>query len=106
MARTSIAMNWTHNKSVNAGWSAEFIQRQAEEMLESAIVTMTKPDPRMAIRERLSELLIHFAELQVLVMEPPPEEDITGLRGMPGITGELKAHLWELWQQDKKFKDA
>jgi hypothetical protein len=38
-------------------------------------------------------------------MAPPPAPDTTGLRGKPGITGELKAHLLELTQRDEELKE-
>ena len=50
-------------------------------------------DPQTACRDRFAASMIRLAALQVLVIPPPPEEDASGLRGQPGVTGELKAHL-------------
>jgi hypothetical protein len=43
----------------------------------------------MANREMLVSTVVEMAHFQVLVMEPPPIEDPTGLRGQLGITGVL-----------------
>ena len=40
-----------------------------------------------------------------MVIDPPPAEDLTGLRGQLGITGELKAHLLELAKKDKGLRE-
>jgi hypothetical protein len=37
--------------------------------------------------------MLKFASCQVLVIPSAPEEDASGLRGQPGITGELKEHI-------------
>jgi hypothetical protein len=44
-------------------------------------------------REKLAAKMIKFASYQVLVIPPPPENDPSGLRSQPGITGGLKEHL-------------
>src|SRR5436309_161836 len=48
-----------------------------------------------------------MAKYQVLVLpsQSDSEEEITGLRGEPGITGELKAHLQEIAQKDKTIRE-
>lgn len=53
-------------------------------------------DPNAACRESLAATMLRFAQYQVLVIPPAPEEDPTGLRGQPGISGGLKEHLVEL----------
>ena len=40
--------------------------------------------------------MLRFALYQVLVIPPPPADDKSGLRGLPGITGELKTHITKL----------
>lgn len=50
-------------------------------------------DPVVACREKLATAMIKFASYQVLVIPPPPEEDASGLRSQPGITGGLQEHL-------------
>ena len=53
-------------------------------------------DASAVCRESLAETMLRFAQYQVLVIPPPPEEDVSGLRQQPGISGELKAHLVDL----------
>ena len=53
-------------------------------------------DPVTACREKLCVTMLDLAMYQVLIIPPEPEDDVTGLRGEPGISGELKAHLHKL----------
>ena len=57
-------------------------------------------DPVAACRQKLATMMIKFASFQVLVIPPAPEEDVSGLRGQPGITGELKQHLLQIVQKN------
>ena len=56
-------------------------------------------DPVQACREKLANSMLKFATYQVLVIPPTPEEDPSGLRGQPGITGELKEQLVQIAQK-------
>jgi len=49
--------------------------------------------PFMACRDKLASTMLKFASYQVLVIPPAPEEDPSGLRGQPGVTGELKEQV-------------
>lgn len=44
-------------------------------------------------RDRFVICMLEHAAFQVLVIPPPPAEDISGLRDQTGVTGELHAHL-------------
>lgn len=57
-------------------------------------------DPVSSCRERLATAMLKMASYQVLIIPPPPEDDPTGLRSQPGITGELKAHLVQLSERN------
>jgi len=57
-------------------------------------------DPILACRDKLATTMLQFASYQVLVIPPPPEEDPSGLRGQPGITGELKEKLVQVVQKN------
>ncbi len=63
------------------------------------------PDPIAACRTELCGSVLEFAKYQVLVLPPPPEADPTGLRGQPGVTGELKAHLVEVAHKNKDVRE-
>jgi len=57
-------------------------------------------DPVSACRERLATAMLKMASYQVLMIPPPPEDDPTGLRSQPGITGELKGHIVQLSERN------
>ena len=103
--RDAIDKYWTRNRGVIEDFSEQWVKSQAEKMMEEVIKVATAPDPRMANRETLTNCIIEYAQFQVLVIDPPPAEDPTGLRGQPGITGELKAHLLQLAQKDKTLQE-
>ena len=61
-------------------------------------------DPIMACRDKLATAMLKFASYQVLVIPPVPEEDPSGLRGQPGITGELKGQLLQIVQKNDDLR--
>jgi hypothetical protein len=69
-------------------------------MIQEIIKVAVSPDPRMANRKKLADSVVEMAQFQVLVIDPPPAEDQTGLRGQVGITGELKGRLLDLYRID------
>jgi hypothetical protein len=44
--------------------------------------------------------MLKFASYQVLIIPPAPEEDPSGMRGQPGITGQLKERLLQIVQKN------
>jgi hypothetical protein len=105
IGRIAIETYWTCDHEVLNLFSKQFIEHHAEMMREEVLKIAFSPDPRMANRERLTSCVIELAQFQVLIINPPPAEDPTGLRGQPGITGELRAHLLELAQKDKGLRE-
>lgn len=79
----------------------------AAQIISEVIAVVTAPDPIMANRERLVNYVLQLAKFLVLVLAPlsDEEEDVTGLRGRPGITGELRAYIPELAQKDEFLKE-
>ena len=61
-------------------------------------------EPVVECRERLAEAMLEFSQYQVLVIPPLPEEDVSGLRGQPGISGELRAHIVELCARSENLR--
>ena len=61
-------------------------------------------DPIVACRDKLVNMMLRFASYQVLIIPPAPEKDPSGLRGQPGITGELKARLVEVVQKNDSLR--
>jgi hypothetical protein len=103
--RRGIHEYWTGNHDIIKDFSDQFVKNEAEKMMKVVIEIATSIDPLMANREMLANCIIEYATLQVLIIDPPPAEDESGLRGQPGITGELKAHLFELAQKDKTLRE-
>jgi len=63
-------------------------------------------EPRTVCREELVRAVLQLASFQVLVIPPPPEEDPTGMRGQPGVTGELQPGIVELCVRDDDLRSA
>lgn len=61
-------------------------------------------DPRTACRDRLVRTMLEFARLQVLYIPPAPSPDPSGLRGTPGVTGELGDRLDELLRRNTDLR--
>ena len=61
-------------------------------------------NPIAACRERLAACMMKFAAYQVLVIPPAPEKDISGLRGQPGITGNLREHLVRIIESNHELR--
>lgn len=53
-------------------------------------------DPVAACREKLAMTMLRFALYQVLMIQPAPAEDQSGMRGLPGVSGALAPYLDEL----------
>jgi hypothetical protein len=105
IGRTAIETYWVGRREVIKDFSARFVKEEADKMMEEVVKIANSSDPRMANREKLTSCVIELAQFQVLVIDPPPTEDPTGLRGQLGITGELKTHLAELVRKDKSLRE-
>jgi len=53
-------------------------------------------DPVTACRDQFAATMLKSASYQVLVIPAPPEADDSGLRGLPGISGELQTSLVDI----------
>ena len=60
--------------------------------------------PRVVCRDKLVASMLSFAPLQVVMIPPPPAEDESGLRKLPGITGELHTRLADLLSADTDLR--
>lgn len=63
-------------------------------------------NPANQCREKYASAMLEFARYQVLMIRPAPAEDDSGLRGMPGITGEMHGHLVELFDRNDELRAA
>lgn len=106
IARIAIREKWVENQQMTQDFSRETIDMQAASMMQKVIDVATSETPWMANRSMLAECVIEYAQYAILVLEPPPAEDVTGFRGLPGITGELQAFVMELASKDDGFREA
>lgn len=84
----------------------KFLSNESKEKLTVEIMVkvarvLMADDPIMENRIYLCNWVSHMAQFGVLVMPLAPNKDYTGLRGKPGITGELRNHLLKLAEKDK-----
>ncbi len=61
-------------------------------------------DPILTCRDRLAAAMLKYASYQVLVIPPAPEDDPSGLRGLSGISGELKSRLVEVVRRSESLR--
>ncbi|MDH6250199.1 hypothetical protein M2129_002209 [Polynucleobacter sphagniphilus] len=87
---------WTSNKSMTQDFSKKFVSDTAQNILNLCWKILTSPNPLMANREQLCEFTNWCAWYQVLVIDPAPLPDQTGMRGHLGITGEMKGKILEI----------
>lgn len=108
MGREAIRLNWTASpemKQTFRSLSKDFVPNIATQMMQTVIGIAAAQDPRMANRQRLVEVVLQLALFTVLLLRPPPHPDATGLRGRPGITGELWERMPELVRKNKELRD-
>jgi len=63
-------------------------------------------DPVTVCREELATTMLQLAGWQVLVIPSEPKVDASGLRGQPGISGELGSHLVALCEKDDELRST
>lgn len=111
IGRDAIRHNWTENPVMtktfrsNFRVSKNYMPKIAEQMMQIVIGVATAQDPRMANRQRLVDVVAELAVFEILTLPPPPAPDSTGLRGKPGITGELRQRLPEIAHKDQSLRD-
>lgn len=87
--------------------SQEIKEEYANRLIREVGEVVTAQNPVMVNREKLAAYVLQEAKYLVLVIPSPtePEVEVTGLRGRAGITGELKAYLQEIAEEDKDIKE-
>lgn len=60
--------------------------------------------PSKAVRAALCDRTLWLSNYQVIVMEPEPAPDPTGLRAIGGVTGQIKARVFELFKADSEIE--
>jgi hypothetical protein len=62
--------------------------------------------PVSTCREKYAAAMLGLAEFQVLMIRPPIKESPVGIWNQPGISGELNAHLVELFKKNDTLRAA
>lgn len=94
--RLLIQKNWMENHQAIKDFPRKFVQEHAELWMDDVAKVASSSNPLVMNREALAICVLELAEVQVLVIDPPPAPDRSGLRGQPGITGELKHRVLDL----------
>ena len=82
------------------------LTKPAEELAEEINSILMSEDRFMASRKKFAETIFAFSKYQVLVLdEKDPNDDSTGLMGLPGITGKIRKHLVEIGERDELIKE-
>jgi hypothetical protein len=102
--KLAILSQWTTNKELIKDFSKKTVENTATKMMEAVITISTSPNPLLANREKLAGYVAEVAFYQVLVIEPPPHEDPTGIRGHYGVSGKLRERLVEIAEKNKELK--
>ena len=63
-------------------------------------------DPVTSCRDELAKAMLSFSGYQVLLVPPEPDVDPSGLRGQPGVSGEMKAYLREICEKNDELRSA
>jgi hypothetical protein len=85
--------------------SEESLDRHSQELAELVLQILGSRNPVAACRENLAGTMHEFARHQIILVPPEPEDDSTGLRGQPGITGEIKDRRLELAKLDEQLNE-
>lgn len=96
---------WSNNELVIKNFSEEGRSNYRKQLVDEAMVIAGSENPVQTLREHLAEAVMEVAKYQVLVIPLAPEPDGTGLRGVLGISGELKAHLLEIARASKPLRE-
>jgi hypothetical protein len=101
----AVAQYWTNSHETTKDFTKPFVEDMAGKMMTRVIEVASAANPVMANREHLVAVTLECAQFQVLVMEPPPADDPTGIRGHYGVSGKLKERLVEIAEKNKAIKE-
>lgn len=95
---------------IKSTFSRQRIDALVKDLRQEATKFSTSKNPFLANRKKLATTVDEFSQYQVLVMDPPPLPDTTGLRGKE-ITGFLQCNIQKLspkknyrhiWEPDRE----
>lgn len=86
-------------------WSPEAVERIAAWLWQECLGIEAHEDPRARCRYLLVDQSLARSKFEVLIMQPAPDKNTSGLVGTEGITGRLHAHIDELFRADPELRD-
>ena len=105
LANQLINTYWHNNHDAVKDFSDDFVSKTSTKIMEEVLIILGSDNPMMANREKLSEHILECAKYQVLVLTPDPSEDVTGMVGKCGISGELKERILDVIKVNKGLKE-
>ncbi len=103
-----VAVERSHEIIRTMGLDKQFqpstIERTGTDILNEVASIIAAEDRFSRMRELLTEGTLSRAKLQVLVLEPEPGPDPSGLRGMGYLSGELKERLVDIVRADDQLE--
>ena len=92
----AIRTYWTEQPDIKRHRTPDFLKKVAARLTDELIKVAHADDPLMYNRGKIVQFGTMAASWQVLLIDPAPRPDPTGLRGRSGISGQLGAYLHEL----------
>ncbi len=81
-------------------------EAMAKQLLDRTSSILMAEDRKAECRRQLHQCVTEFARYQVLNLPPAPADDVSGLRGLQGISGELEPLLMEIVGKDDHLRTA
>jgi hypothetical protein len=78
-------------------------RRQARQLYLDLHEIFGAASPTAIVRQKIASEMLRFALFQVLLIPPPPQADDSGLRGLPGISGELGKQLRKIVKHNSEL---
>jgi hypothetical protein len=76
----------------------------AKQSFEELVAVLDARDKRMECRKLLVGSALWYSDYNVIMIPPSPEPDLTGFRGLKGISGELWGHRLEIAQSHDSIR--
>lgn len=86
-------------------WSPEAVERIAGWLWQECLGIEAHENPRGRCRYLLVDQSLARSKFEVLIMEPAPAKNTSGLVGTEGVTGKLHAHIDEIFRADAELRD-
>ena len=100
----AINQYWTSNFEVTKDFRVEFVRDVTGDFRSQVFEVVKGNNPFLENRKTLASAVISLAKLQVLVLDKKNDPE-DSLLLQPGISGELKPLLFDIWNADGKLRE-